>query len=536
MPQASAFILAATHSLTADSLITMPGHLKALIVILLMAAVVFAFARTPAAALMDPLDYKRRRNLWFALTLAAFLAYDFWLYAVAAGLLLFHASARESNKVALFFLALMVIPATGAQIPGMGLINYFFELNHVRLLELVILLPAFLRLRQQGDRLPFGRLATDKLLALFLLLVTLLALRHTTFTDMLRNGFYLFLDVFLPYFVISRSVKDVRGFRESLAGFVLAALVLALVCVFEALRHWHLYRGVMDVLGVPLDTLSQLVRNGILRAMGTAGHPIVAGYVMAVALAFLLFLKSAIPGKPSRRAGLALLAAGLAAPLSRGPWLGAAVMFVVFLATGPQAMRRLALLALAGAAALPLIAVLPGGHEVIDLLPFIGSVEKGSIDYRAQLIDSTYAVILRNPWFGAVDFALAPEMQAMIQGQGIIDVVNSYLLVSLQYGFIGLGLFVGFFALVAAGIHRGLRRLPDREGEAALLGRALLAALAAILVIIFTVSSISVIPVIFWSVAGLGVAYAQMVKAHAEAPESVGEPDWSMGATQVYRG
>jgi hypothetical protein len=39
-----------------------------------------------------------------------------------------------------------------------------------------------------------------------------------------------------------------------------------------------------------------------------------------------------------------------------------------------------------------------------------------------------------------------------------------------------------------------------------------LATLLAILVIIFTVSNITIIPIVYWSVAGLGVAYAEMMR------------------------
>ncbi len=490
----------------------MPGHLKALIVILLLASVIFAFARAPAHAMVDRADYDRRRNLWFGLTLIAFLAYDYWLYAFAASLLLVFSSGRETNKVALFFLVLLVIPATTIQVPGFGLINHLFTLHHVRLLELVILLPMFVKLQHRSDAPPFGRLAPDKLLAAYMLLSVILQLRETSVTDTLRHGFYVFMDVLLPYFVVSRSLKDLRGFREAMLSFVLASMVLALICVFEAARHWHLYRAVSDVLGVPLDALSYIERGGILRAMGSAGHPIVAGYVMALAMGFFLFLKSTLPRPRHHRLGLALLAAGLAAPLSRGPWVGAGLMLVVFLSTGPNAVRRLMTLAIASLMALPLMALLPGSQKVIDLLPFIGSVESGSIDYRAQLLENTYAVIMRNPLFGSVDFVLAPEMQAMIQGQGIIDVVNTYLLIALKTGFAGLGLFIGFFGLIAWRMYQTLRRLPDKGGDLHVLGRSLLATLLAALAIIFTVSDISVIPVIYWSVAGLGVAYVQMIR------------------------
>ena len=64
-----------------------------------------------------------------------------------------------------------------------------------------------------------------------------------------------------------------------------------------------------------------------------------------------------------------------------------------------------------------------------------------------------------------------------------------------------------------------MRSLADRNDELYLLGQVLFSTLLGILVIIMTVSSISVIPVIYWSVAGLGVAYARML-ALAKAPEA----------------
>ena len=213
---------------------------------------------------------------------------------------------------------------------------------------------------------------------------------------------------------------------------------------------------------------------------------------------------------------MALLAVGLIAPLSRGPWVGAAVLIVVFIATGRYAARRLMSLALAATLAIAVLAIMPGGEKVINLLPFTGSTESENIDYRERLINNSMIVIQRNPWLGSVDFLKTPEMEAMRQGQGIIDIVNSYIRVALEIGFVGLGLFVAFFALVLRGIYRAMHSIPDRDSEEYLLGRVLLATLLAILVIIFTVSSITVIPIMYWSVAALGVAYAQMVRKNAE--------------------
>jgi O-antigen ligase len=152
-------------------------------------------------------------------------------------------------------------------------------------------------------------------------------------------------------------------------------------------------------------------------------------------------------------------------------------------------------------------------------LPFIGTTDKGNVGYRELLLTNSIIVIQRNPWFGTYDFFTQPEMEALRTGEGIIDIVNSYLGVALEQGLVGLGLFVGFFVLTLLGVYRAMRSIQDINSEERLLGRALLATLVAIMVIIFTVSSITIIPVVYWSVAGLGVAYAQMVRKNKIATE-----------------
>jgi O-antigen ligase len=186
-------------------------------------------------------------------------------------------------------------------------------------------------------------------------------------------------------------------------------------------------------------------------------------------------------------------------------------MLMMYIATGRQAFKRLMLLALAGVLALPLLAIVPGGQKVLDLLPFIGSVDVDNITYRQRLFDNAIIVIQRNPLFGSFDYRNTPEMQSMIQGEGIIDIVNTYIGVALSFGLVGLTLFVAFFATVLLGIRKAMRSFP-KDDETRRLGRALLATLVGILVTIVTVSSITIIPVVYWSVAGLGVAYIQMTR------------------------
>lgn len=493
----------------------MPEHLRELTAILVLATTVFAFAHRSACSITEAGDFTRRRNLWFVLTLAAFLAPNFWVYTAIAIPLLIHAARHETNLPSLFFFILFVLPMDDIQIPGIGFISNLFALSHARLLALFILLPAFIALRRQSDTPSFGWTRTDKALAAYLLLTIVLYLRETSVTGTLRQAFYMFTDVFLPYFVVSRSLKNLQAFRDALLSLVLACMVLALIAVFEAYRHWLLYEPLLGALGLSNGTQSFLMREGMLRAVASAGQPIALGYLMAVGIGLYLFLQRSIQRDFIRRLGMVLLAVGLVAPLSRGPWVGTAVLALVFIATGRYAARRLTILTLSVLLTFPLISLLPGGERIINLLPFIGSTEKENIDYREKLITNSMIVIQRNPWFGSINYLDTPEMESMRQGQGIIDIVNTYAKVALETGFVGLGLFVGFFALTLLGIYRGMRSIPDRDSEEHLLGRVLIATLLAILIIIFTVSSISFIPIMLWSVAALGVAYTQMVRKQA---------------------
>lgn len=487
----------------------MPEYLKALIVILVLSSATFMLARGPACAVaIAPADYARRRNLWLTLTLIAFLAHNFWIFMLVAGAILVLVAARDPNRPALYFFVLFAIPQISQPISGLGIINQFFVLDFVRLLALAVLLPAAYALYQQEVRNGERFNMTDKLLIAYLLLNIALQYLAISFTGTMRNAFYSFVDVFLPYYVLSRSLRSYAGLRDAAMSFVVAGLVLAATGIFEFSRHWLLYYQLDDALGIAWDYGGYLEREETLRATVTTGQSIVLGYVVATAFGLFLYARNLVSGSFTAIILLGLLLGGLIAPLSRGPWVGAAVMFIVYLlAAGRRAPANLAKLALAGVLLLPALYMTPYWDKLINYLPFVGEVDAGNVTYRQRLLEISIQIILENPLFGSSDFIYF--LEEMRQGQGIIDIVNSYLMIALKSGFIGLSLFLGFFGTILVGIVKRMKHAPA-DGEVRQLGQALLATLVGILVMIFTVSSINAIPVVYWALAGLGLAYARM--------------------------
>jgi O-antigen ligase len=524
----------------------MREHIVALCYILLISGVCFALMFRPMTArLMTVTDFKRRAGLWLAVTVITFLAHSFWVALLATALLIAIVSRRESNPMALYAVLLFAVPQYSMQVPALGLVNYLVDIDHPRMLALVILLPAALLVAQQR-RAPNPALAiADTLFVTFFLYVLVLHATADSITLLMRRVLYLLLDHWLPYYVLTRAVTDRRRFYDVLASLSMALVVLATIGVFENVRSWLVYESLRVPLGVPLAEfgayLLRVAEDGAyLRAYATMGHAIAFGYFVAMALIFQIALLPYYGRRPWALALLAVLGAGLLASVSRGPWLGFAVAMALGLSFGPGAKRRVAwmlgLLPLAVAALL----LLPQGQKFLDLLPFIGTVEAANVSYRTQLLDRAMIVFWQNPIFGSLGYIDNPVLEEMRQGQGIIDIVNSYVGVGLAYGGVGLLLFVAVAGWALWSCLAARHRLARKDPSAELAGRAVATALVASLLIIVTASFAFHIPIGHWLLVSLCVSYAawaphwRAVEAHAvaDAPAATsrapaaGRPAW----------
>ncbi len=494
----------------------MPEHLRSLVVILGIAGAVFAFVQRPAFGLpIDPVDLRRRRNLWFLVTLIAFLSHNVWLYMVGVGVVVFSQRKREPNPLAMYLMLLFAVPPASAMIQGFGPIVQIFTLDHLRLMSMIVLLPAWLRLRQNRTHGPFGSCWADRFLLAYLLYEAGLNLEAGNFTAGFRQGvLYGFTDVFLPYYVASRGLRNMALFRDAIASLALASFVLSGIALFEFLKRWLLYAALPSALGANFGMGGYLGRGdlGVVRAVASLGHGIALGYLLAISYLLYLALLPA-PGKSGTRwLGPGLLMVGLMAALSRGPWVGMVVGVFVFSIMSSNRARDLSRILVWGAVVFCMLLTSPYGETLINLLPFIGATDSGSVDYRHKLFDASLLVIRQNPWFGGGNFIGELTALGMVQGEGIVDLVNTYLAVALSQGLIGLGLFMSVFAASAFGLFVAWRRV-GTDSDLHRLGRALLAALAAALTIIATMSPILCVPTMYWLLAGLCVAYVRLAGA-----------------------
>lgn len=486
---------------------------RAIVVLLVIGLGVWRLAR-PLAAEQLPGAFTFRRGLWIALTLVAFVIGDFWVFSTVALLLLIWGRTRDASVAGLFLALLFVVPPSPLDIPGFGVMNFFFSLSFPRLMSLVLLLPAFLRLvRQPRERARGMPRIADLLFAGYLGVEVMLLSRETSFTSAARGAFYLFIDFFLPYYVFSRAFNDMAAIRDAVTSLVIGGLVLAGVGLFEAPRYWLLYAGLVQGWGSS-EELLYLERSGLLRAMGSTGHAIALGYLLAICLLLYLPLRERLRRGWQRNALLLLLCGGLFSALSRGPWVGAAVGLLCYVALGPRPVRNVFLFAGGGLAAAVVASLLPFGNFIINLLPFVGTVETANIDYRQRLVENAWKLIWENPVLGSTDYVERLAAMGMVQGQGIVDIVNTYLEVTLRSGLVGLTLFAGVLA-AALFSAMGARRqaLRDNQEEAEAMGRSLVAAQVAVLFIILSVSSIVIIPWVYWCFAGMLVGYARVVSS-----------------------
>jgi hypothetical protein len=382
------------------------------------------------------------------------------------------------------------------------------------MLSMVILLPAWFFLRKLESSEGFGVFWADRFILGYMFLQSWSIFGSTTFTNGLRVAIlYQFTDVFLPYYVASRCIRSFSTVKDVISSLMVSCIILSVVGVFELFRHWLPYKSLGHALGVESSLGGYLGRGdlGVVRAYASTGHSLALGYVLAIAFLLYQFAQPRDKRRLSNTLGSLALLTGLAATISRGPWVGMAIGFVVFTLMSKNRASDFFRLLTISFFGLVLITLSPYRDRLFNLIPFIGTTDAVNVDYRIRLFEASLVVIRQRPWFGGGDFYNELASMGMMQGEGIVDLVNSYIGVALSLGLVGLTLFLGIFTAAGLLLFRAWR-CTDPSSEAHLLGRSLLSAFVAMLLIISTVSPILCIPTLYWTMAGLCVSCSRLIR------------------------
>jgi O-antigen ligase len=350
---------------------------------------------------------------------------------------------------------------------------------------------------------------SDVYLLAFLAIFCVCSSLRQSWTESIR----IFATYFLPYALSYALISRLRiGRPELLLRLMLfGAAAGGLLCIFELVRHWPLYSGIMGVkheLWIIDAPRGWIRRAGIARSYGPYAHPLTGGAMLALA-AVAAWALLAIRGRSPALAALALaVLLGLASTLSRSGLVIIAVGVTLF-----QLLRGRYLLAWAA----PLAAAL-----IVFGLPILGGADaQFSTDYRLRLITGVPRVLGSRIWLGygeAIDEGL---LDGFIQGQGIVDLVNVYVALVVRGGIVSLVPYL-LFLLSALSHYRAIRRMrPDRDQL--LVAQALVALLGATSVALALLSSWSAPMQLGFVLVALLVALRMEVarNAAAEAPARV---------------
>ncbi len=432
-------------------------------------------------------------NLWVLLAFAAFAAV---------------AIRNEPPEVKLYYFIafLPVLPLEAYNIPFPG-VNYLWELSFIRFLSLSLLFPLFLVYILKDS--PGGKVfnVSDLFFLLFIILTAIMTLRLPTLVGAIRTTFSLFVEVVLPYFVISRFLLKPQSLNWIFSAFLVTAAFLSFFSIFESILQWRFYTELLISLNLDYDPIAMVpyARSGVIR---TSGGPMLqtlafAYFIsLAIIVCFFFWQKGVMRFIPAAML-LSLYVVALLFTGSRGGILAVVTgIFVLYFVRSHKSVKLL--LTMAGAVIIP---VLIGyfaafGFSAID--------NEGTFEYRYQLVLNSLNAVSQNPLLGSDGFLNNASLAQSRQGEGIIDVVNMYLLVLLEYGVVGLFLYVMIFVSIIRDVVRkkSVHGFDHKE--------LLLALLFMTLIFIGTCSYVSFIP---WYV----IVFLAIARAYSSFREHVSE-------------
>lgn len=493
----------------------MPNNIKALLVIVALLVISYGLLAAFSRKIGYSSDLKFLYKWCLVTTALAFLAGNYWLFIVATAFILISVSKHQNvdYRIAMYFFLLLSLPSLVLTIPGFLGIRNLFEMSWPKLLSFTLLVPLIPYVNRSATGHKVHSIGSDKLVLVFFAYLSILSFRDTTVTNAFRSIFEIFTIIVLPYFVVSRGIRSESELLRVVHAIYAIVFFMVIIGIFSAINHWHLYYSLGKALGVNIS-IDYYNRMGFLRAAAVYGNIHLGTLIgVLIGLGILLYQRGISPGFTFLLTSILVI--GMLLTFSRGPWIATLVMLLVYSSLSKNKSKTFFRIFFVSSVFLVFASTTEFGAEIIDLLPFIGTADTHTVDYRQTLFDVAVAEINEHPLFGSTDYLQSPRMQELIQGQGIIDLVNTYIQIGLEYGYTGILLFVAIMVGIPLQMYRLRKELRGNVLDSLLnQGAVLIAVGSLILVVIGTVSSLGndQITAFIWGMAGLNAAYLRICR------------------------
>ena len=303
------------------------------------------------------------------------------------------------------------------------------------------------------------RPALDLPVIALVLMFTLIFARGTSLTNTVRVAIDIGLDYALPYYIVSRGVRSIEEAQRVLLWLACGAVTLAVILSYEAWKAWPIYNELYNHYSLSTLLLVKL-RGGLLRAGGPFVEPTSAAMVLAMCIVALWLSREFFRTKWHHNLIIGVALLGLAAPQSRGAWIG----LMLAIAAGLFFRRRYVTLAqcsvvLAAMGAM-LFTIAQNSPTLSESIGLTGNSADTS-EYRRDLLSRGMEEFWERPLSGYSMPDLLFALDDMKQGEGIVDFVNTYLWIMLTAGALGVLLFAGTFIYFLSRLFPLRRPIPD---------------------------------------------------------------------------
>jgi O-antigen ligase len=295
---------------------------------------------------------------------------------------------------------------------------------------------------------------------------------------------------------------------------LISASFISFISIAGSLVGWRLYGEILQAMNLVYGpaALIPYSRGFVTRASGGAMlQPLAVALYSAIVIVTAYFMMQKKQLKPLF--GIPLMLVYLTVLIftnSRGGWLVAMIGIAMLYYMKLNKVLKLLMSAVGTGLVVSVILFLAVGDlSAID--------PEGTFQYRVDLISNSMSAVSNNLLFGSANFMSDPALQASMQGEGIIDIVNMYLEIALRKGLAALIPFIMVFIIL-------IRDMAAKKGVMGTDHKDLLVAiLVMIMVFVATCSSTSFIQwyvIIFLAVARAYTGFAEPQTSSVQASTS----------------